>query len=98
MVEGRLVDSLFVDGHEAAPGSYKFYSIGELESAGLHFVCPCGCGAILGVAFKNPPEFYGPVWEWDGNKEKPTVKPSIRHMGGCKWHGYLTDGIFQDAT
>jgi hypothetical protein len=31
-----------------------------------------------------------PVWKWDGNKEMPTLTPSIDVTG--IWHGYLTDG------
>ncbi len=29
------------------------------------------------------------VWGWDGNEEKPTLKPSIDNH---TWHGYLTVG------
>ena len=38
-----------------------------------------------------------PVWQWDGNREKPTLSPSI----GCgprpdfHWHGYLKAGRFE---
>ena len=31
-----------------------------------------------------------PQWDWDGNKEKPTFRPSI-NCNGC-WHGYIRDG------
>lgn len=36
-------------------------------------------------------------WEWNGNKEKPSLSPSILHWGNGKnqpatWHGYLMDG------
>jgi len=35
-------------------------------------------------------------WLWDGNKESPTITPSIRIPDGegqpDKWHGWLTDG------
>lgn len=30
------------------------------------------------------------VWRWDGDKECPTVTPSIHDVG--MWHGYLTKG------
>ena len=37
-----------------------------------------------------------PVWCWDGNKESPTITPSIliRETPGWNkgWHGFLTDG------
>lgn len=37
-----------------------------------------------------------PVWEFDGNKECPTLSPSIRVLGSHGapdlWHGYLRNG------
>jgi len=42
-----------------------------------------------------------PVWEWDGNKEAPTLSPSIRVLGGKdqpdRWHGYLRAGKLETA-
>lgn len=37
------------------------------------------------------------AWKWDGNREAPTLTPSILHWGGGRgepatWHGYLTAG------
>ena len=36
------------------------------------------------------------AWEWNGNRESPTLTPSILvHVSRDqpdKWHGYLTDG------
>jgi len=29
-------------------------------------------------------------WEWNGDKESPTITPSINVIG--EWHGFLTDG------
>jgi len=31
-----------------------------------------------------------PVWKWDGNKEAPTLSPSIAVTG--VWHGFLRNG------
>lgn len=36
-------------------------------------------------------------WTWNGNRDAPTLTPSILHWGEGKnnpatWHGYLTDG------
>lgn len=31
-------------------------------------------------------------WEWDGNREAPTLSPSILHHSEPKWHGYLRAG------
>lgn len=30
------------------------------------------------------------TWGWNGNKEKPTLEPSINTIG--IWHGWLRDG------
>jgi hypothetical protein len=31
-----------------------------------------------------------PSWEWDGNKEKPTLSPSVHAVG--HWHGWFRAG------
>jgi hypothetical protein len=31
-----------------------------------------------------------PVWQWDGNREAPTLSPSINVIG--RWHGFLRAG------
>jgi hypothetical protein len=36
-----------------------------------------------------------PSWEWNGNREKPTFRPSI-NCEGCS-HGYITDGVWKYA-
>lgn len=36
-----------------------------------------------------------PVWQWDGNREAPTLSPSIGVLdgkGGFRWHGWLRGG------
>lgn len=72
--------------------SYMFYS------------CPCGCGSIGALQLHGPHAAKAkdehPYWEWDGNREKPTLTPSIRHstyVNGVNvehWHGYLRSGRF----
>lgn len=32
------------------------------------------------------------VWAWDGNVEAPTLTPSVNCLGGCGWHGHVTNG------
>ena len=32
----------------------------------------------------------GASWEWDGNREKPTITPSI-NCANC-WHGFIRNG------
>ena len=53
---------------------------------------------ILPIRNTNKPrEIIGTCWEWDGNRETPTLTPSILHWGGGKnqpptWHGFLRNG------
>jgi hypothetical protein len=93
MSEKRNARAVLVKEISAAPpGSIKFY-IRPDAVVGLHFVCPCGCGHVGGVEF-------GPRgWKWDGNRERPTVTPSIyfNRGGAGEWHGYLTNGEFVEC-
>lgn len=63
------------------------------EHAALGYCCP-GCGrygaAMVGRA-KEPSKHQ---WEWDGNVDEPTLRPSLHHVGCCGWHGFLTAGEF----
>jgi hypothetical protein len=33
-----------------------------------------------------------PQWDWDGNRDAPTMHPSINCGGHCGWHGYIRKG------
>ena len=96
------------------PGAFRWtglYGVEEGGPYGMNFKCPCGCGAIHGAGFTTRPKDWnggrGARWEWDGNKEKPTVSPSLglhrSHEGqsvgadGYHWHGYLKAGIFEEC-
>jgi hypothetical protein len=81
----------------ATPGA--FWWTGEPPKH-LSFVCPCGCGNIGGVAVGvDPLDRNGnhPVWEWNGDLDKPTVMPSIEFLTGCRWHGFLNAGVFKSV-
>jgi hypothetical protein len=37
-------------------------------------------------------------WDWDGNREAPTLTPSVLQSGlPCRWHGYLTAGEWKEC-
>ena len=36
-----------------------------------------------------------PGWHWDGNLDKPTLTPSIHHVG--VWHGYMRAGRLESC-
>lgn len=50
------------------------------------------CCVALRPSQKNA---VGASWQWDGNKEKPTITPSI-NCAGC-WHGWIRNGEFVTA-
>lgn len=87
----KPIPAVRVDRLPEAPGEYKIV----LDDAGrpgrILFACPCGCGSHPGARFK-PSDPNG--WDFAGTVDKPTITPSILVIGGCAWHGYLTDGIF----
>ena len=76
-------------------GSYTFFQHtsdpvnGPIR--GIHFCCP-GCGKIVGLHFEAPKPG---LWKWDGNRDAPTITPSIVHHD-CGWYGYLTAGKWID--
>lgn len=78
-----------IDSVQATPGAFEYYREGDRFPAGMIYCCPCGCGATGSLAFRP---HASPSWEWDGNKEAPTLTPSVHHVG--HWHGYLTAGVW----
>lgn len=91
-VDVSLVESIVAK--EAPAGAIKFYKTAEHEPAGFHFQCPCGCG-MVGAVNVAPGG-----WTWNGSREKPTVRPSVRlsdTRGNSHWHGWLTDGVWRSC-
>jgi hypothetical protein len=78
------------------PGMFEYYVSDKSpfpgKTAGIIFFCPCGCHLpCLSFRYAGVDR---PSWIWDNNREKPTLTPSINNPDGCKWHGYLTAGVF----
>lgn len=90
---GKLVDDI----DDGAPGDFSFYSDSQGEDAGILFRCPCGCPGFTAANFRAGER---PAWQWDGNREKPTMRPSMLiyqldergKIIGEHWHGWLTAG------
>jgi hypothetical protein len=91
-VKAQLVDDI----ENAPAGSFEFYKSGEREIAGMIYCCPCGCRKLGALAFRPHPS---PSWEWDGNKEQPTLSPSVHDIpnGKTHWHGYLRAGVWESC-
>lgn len=84
-VKIEFVDSVL----HGKPGVSKWFE----DFGNLTFMCPCGCGAVAGINLKP---VYPHGWDWDGNKELPTINPSIK-ISPCGWHGYLRAGVFESC-
>lgn len=98
-VSATLVENM----DDQPPGAFEFYSRGDEESAGILFMCPCGCGQMHAIGFGKSER---PSWGWNGEREKPTVTPSVliyqmeKGTGkriGEHWHGWLTDGVWRSC-
>jgi hypothetical protein len=83
-VRAQRVLSIWAD--HLSQGSFVF------ADGHLHYVCPCGCGFARAVPVNGERG-----WKWDGNEDKPTLDPSIRHVGMCRWHGFLRNGMWEPA-
>lgn len=82
------------------PGEYQFMPNDSADYiAGIIFMCPCGCGEEGRIRFSNPSdperEENYPTWTWNGDKDNPSLTPSIDRKNTCGWHGYLTNGVFK---
>ena len=68
------------------------------HGVGVMFDCPCGCGTRCFIPFTQPLDGgssidYHVTWERTGDSfENLTLTPSILRIGGCGWHGFITNG------
>ena len=67
------------------------------RGVGVMCDCPCGCGNDLfvpfDVALDGTPAREEKGWERTGvTFDTLTLTPSIHRVGGCGWHGFITDG------
>ncbi|GAB4362295.1 MAG: hypothetical protein Kow0026_25990 [Oricola sp.] len=78
------------------PGSFRVDPPDSDGDQAFWYCCPCGCGVVgplnVGKGFKPK---MGPSWNWNGSTEKPTLHPSVHHVG--HWHGWLTDGVWRSC-
>lgn len=85
---------------DETPGAFGYYVHGGSEDyRGMIYRCPCGCGRLGALPFHplggDDKKHYRDGWHWDGNRDKPTLTPSVHHVG--HWHGYLRDGFWVQA-
>lgn len=83
-----------IDDVRATPGAFEYFVSGDdkVTPKGIIYCCPCGCGVTGALDFR-PHE--SPSWDWDGNRDKPTLSPSVHHVG--HWHGWLRNGVWESC-
>jgi len=52
-------------------------------------------GEVTPWPLKDQPDPIIDDWQWDGNREAPTLKPSLNYVG--IWHGYMKAGVLEKA-
>jgi hypothetical protein len=95
-VQGFRVNSL-EEVENGGPGAFCWI-YGEnpnIPEAFVHYLPGSGLGVcwIRGGGIEHPKS----TWDWNGNLDKPTLRPSIHAQGGIGWHGWLTDGYFKSC-
>lgn len=99
-----------VEGYDQAKAAGDFFFVQQLgQRIGLIHTCPCGCGQLGAVYWKNPrenPREGGANWTVEGEWPNATLNPSIGFKGGpdspkgpdgYHWHGYLRAGVFEEC-
>lgn len=76
--------------------SWEFGEQGGVENAWLRYRCPC-CGGEGALPIRGRAVTPLQQWDWDGNREAPTLSPSILRSRTCGWHGYLRAGVLVKA-
>jgi len=97
-------------GYQVSPGKFDIVKARVAGYPGvvahMAFICPNArhCGVLLAPQpIPRPDDKSLYVWGWDGNRERPTLTPSInciaekdgKPTGGCGWHGFITAGVLR---
>jgi hypothetical protein len=91
-IQAQRVDNVAAD---RRPGVFKFFTAADGRVAGMNFRCPCPCARLTPIYFTGHECAGEPHWNWDGNRDAPTLSPSLHAVG--HWHGYLRGGFFVQA-
>lgn len=77
----------YEDGKEfvnnSKPGDWFFFEGGDIY---IHIPGVGRCQFNLNL----DPEYSPPRWKWDGNREAPTITPSLHVVN--HWHGWMKNG------
>lgn len=98
-VKATFLQDVDADEREDVPGGFTFYVKAESgdQPRGMIYTCPCGCKRRGALPFRptTGDDVGRASWEWDGNREVPTLNPSVHHVG--HWHGWLKAGFWTQA-
>jgi len=100
LTTGKLVENLIPDEETAKAGQFSISQNEGSNYVWMQFICPCPdklCNGVLRISEDEKIAAKRHTWLWDGNREKPTLTPSIARKGGCGWHGYLEKGIWREV-
>lgn len=79
----------------AGPGAIFHPQASRTGERTIILNCPgCGDRSAMTVYSPGTPKPPSPSWEISGEGENLTLKPSINCVGCCKWHGWLTNGVY----
>jgi len=93
VIAKRVTD---IDAADVPPSAFEFFSDATRPIAGMIYNCPCGCGRRGALEFRPHPS---PSWDWNGDKESPTLNPSVHHIIGDQthFHGWLRAGVWESC-
>lgn len=77
---------------EGAVGDWAFTE----DNAYICIETPGGT-AILPIDPVVSAQHNKPHWTWDGNRDAPTLTPSILHHGTPEWHGWMREGKLETS-
>lgn len=85
-----------VNGQNLAPDEFGYSApYGSLEPNVILIPCRCAKRTHCGVSIRREPAEH-PFWQWDGNRDEPTLSPSINCSDvperECAFHGHLIKG------
>ncbi len=80
----------------AEVGDYAFRDVENEVEKQLYFIalCPTGDHFCIPIRKEGEPGA-AKCWVWNGNRERPTITPSIFLNPPTGWHGWVTDGVMK---
>ena len=98
-MRARRVEDIF-NAADAQPGDFDLVRDRTGAYRSMGFRCPA-CATVAALTLHRvgepAPGDRGPVWQWNGGEDRPTLTPSVIHAGTCGWHGWLREGQWESV-